>query len=70
VGLVDWLRSRGVDDVDVVGIATDYCVRATAMDAIAGGFATRVLVDLTAGVAADSTATALADMRRVGVELI
>jgi len=70
VSLADWLRSRGVDDVDVVGIATDYCVRATAMDAVASGFATRVLVGLTAGVAADSTATALTDMRDVGVELI
>jgi nicotinamidase/pyrazinamidase len=70
VELADWLRSRGVDEVDVVGIATDYCVRATAMDAIAAGFTTRVLVDLTAGVAADSTATALADMCRAGVELI
>jgi nicotinamidase/pyrazinamidase len=70
VGLADWLRSRRVDDVDVVGIATDYCVRATAMDAIAAGFTTRVLVGLTAGVAADSTATALTDMRDVGVELI
>lgn len=70
VGLADWLRSRGVDDVDVVGIATDYCVRATAMDAVAAGFATRVRVGLTAGVAADSTATALADLRGAGVELI
>src|SRR5690349_15387662 len=31
--LADWLRERGVDEVDVVGIATDYCVRATAADA-------------------------------------
>jgi nicotinamidase/pyrazinamidase len=56
--------------VDVVGIATDYCVRATAMDAVAAGFATRVRVGLTAGVAADSTASALADLRGAGVELI
>jgi len=70
VGLADWLRSRGVEDVDVVGIATDYCVRATAMDAVASGFTTRVLVGLTAGVAADSTASALEDMRGAGVDLI
>jgi len=70
VGLADWLRERGIDEVDVVGIATDYCVRATAMDAVAAGFTTRVLVDLTAGVAADSTVMALADMRGAGVELI
>ena len=49
--LADWLRSRGVDEVDVVGIATDYCVRDTAADAVRAGFTTRVLLDLTAGVA-------------------
>ncbi|MCW2687975.1 MAG: pncA [Mycobacterium sp.] len=68
--LVDWLRARGVDEVDVVGIATDYCVLATAADAARAGFATRVLVDLTAGVAPDSTAKALDDLREAGVELV
>lgn len=52
--LVDFLRDRGVTDVDVCGIATDYCVRATALDAAREGFATTVLVDLTAAVHADS----------------
>jgi len=70
VRLADWLRSRGVDEVDVVGIATDYCVRATALDAVEAGFATRVLVDLTAGVSDESTAEALAEMRSRGVELV
>jgi nicotinamidase/pyrazinamidase len=51
VGLADWLRERGVTEVDVVGIATDHCVRATALDAAKAGFATTVLLDLTAGVA-------------------
>jgi len=69
VGLTDWLRARGVDAVDVVGVATDYCVRATALDAVRAGFATRVLMDLTAGVAAESSLAALDDMRRCGVEL-
>lgn len=70
VGLAQWLQARGVDEVDVVGIATDYCVKATALDAAAAGFTTRVLVDLTAGVSADSSAAALEDMREAGVELI
>jgi nicotinamidase/pyrazinamidase len=70
VRLADWLRARGVDEVDVVGIATDYCVRATAEDAARAGFTTRVLVDLTAGVAAESTTSALAEMARAGVELV
>jgi nicotinamidase/pyrazinamidase len=67
--LGDWLRERGVEAVDVVGIATDHCVRATALDAASAGFATRVLLDLTAGVAATTTATALSRMREAGVEL-
>lgn len=68
--LTDWLRARGVDDVDIAGIATDYCVRQTAADATRAGFKTRVLVDLTAGVAPGSTAEALDEMRGRGVELV
>jgi nicotinamidase/pyrazinamidase len=67
--LADWLRARGVDEVDVVGIATDYCVHATAADAARAGFATRVLLGLTAGVAPESTATAIEDLRAADVEL-
>lgn len=67
--LADWLRARDVDEVDVVGIATDYCVRATAADAARAGFSTRVLLDLTAGVAPDSTALAIEDLRAANVEL-
>ena len=70
VGLAEWLRARGVDEVDIAGIATDYCVRATAEDAVDAGFATRVLVSLTAGVAPDSSAAALDEMRDCGVELV
>ena len=47
--LADWLRQHDVDQVDVVGIATDHCVRRTAEDAARQGLATRVLVDLTRG---------------------
>jgi nicotinamidase/pyrazinamidase len=64
-----WLRERGVDELDVVGIATDYCVRATALDAAAQGFATRVVLGLTAGVDPVTTAEALEQMRAAGVEL-
>jgi nicotinamidase/pyrazinamidase len=67
--LADWLRAHDVDEVDVVGIATDYCVHATAADAVRAGFATRVLLDLTAGVAAASTARAIEDMRSADVQL-
>jgi nicotinamidase/pyrazinamidase len=67
--LADWLRQRGVDEVDVVGIATDYCVQATAADAAKAGFSTRVLLDLTAGVAPESTAKAVENLRTAGVEV-
>ncbi|HET9657624.1 MAG TPA: isochorismatase family protein [Kineosporiaceae bacterium] len=70
VALAEWLRDRGVDEVDVVGIATDHCVRATALDALAEGFATRVLLDLTAGVSPQTTATALEALRDAGAELV
>ncbi|MFB6709457.1 isochorismatase family protein [Streptomyces sp. NPDC056333] len=69
LGLAQWLRDRGVTEVDVVGIATDHCVRATALDAVREGFATHVLLDLTAGVAAATTGRALEELRGAGVEL-
>jgi nicotinamidase/pyrazinamidase len=68
--LLDWLRRRGVDEVDVVGIATDHCVRHTARDAARAGLATRVLLGLTAAVAPESAGEALAEMRAAGVELV
>ncbi len=70
VGLAAWLRERGVEAVDVVGIATDHCVRATALDAVAAGLRTRVLLELTAGVAAATTAAALEALAAAGVELV
>ncbi|HET9898404.1 MAG TPA: isochorismatase family protein [Streptosporangiaceae bacterium] len=68
--LADWLTARGVTAVDIAGIATDYCVRATAADAARLGFAVRVLIDLTAGVGADTTAEAVQEMLAGGAELI
>ena len=68
--LLNWLRGRGVDEVDVVGLTTDYCVHATAADAAKSGLSTRVLVDLTAGVSPESTSTALDDLRSAGVEVV
>jgi nicotinamidase/pyrazinamidase len=64
-----WLVEHGIDAVDVVGIATDHCVRATALDAVAQGFDTRVLLDLTAGVAPETTQAALNALRSSGVTL-
>lgn len=68
--LTEWLRAQGVDTVDVVGIATDHCVRATALDAAGAGFATTVRLDLTAGVAKATVDTALVELRGAGVTLL
>jgi nicotinamidase/pyrazinamidase len=70
IGLAAWLRIRDVDAVDVVGIATDYCVRATALDAVREGFVTTVLLDLTAGVSAVTTQRALEELRAAGAILV
>jgi nicotinamidase/pyrazinamidase len=67
--LADWLRDHRVDAVDVCGIATDHCVRATALDASREGFTTTVLADLTVGVSPESSQRALGQMRAAGVEI-
>lgn len=69
IALAAWLRLHDVDAVDVAGVATDHCVRATALDAAAEGFGTTVLLDLTAGVAEETTDRALAQLREAGVQL-
>ncbi|TWS18554.1 isochorismatase family protein [Tsukamurella asaccharolytica] len=65
--LAEWLAAHHVASVDVVGIATDYCVRATALDALATGLTVRVLAGYTAGVAAESTRAALAEFAAAGI---
>jgi nicotinamidase/pyrazinamidase len=68
--LLSWLRTHEVDEVDVCGIATDHCVRATALDAASNGLATRVLTELCAGVAAETTEAALTELRGAGVVVV
>ncbi|MEU7428125.1 isochorismatase family protein [Streptomyces sp. NPDC040750] len=70
VMLVDWLRAQQVTEVDVVGLATDLCVRATVLDAMSAGFRAHVLLSLTAGMTPQSTARALAEMRQAGAVLV
>ena len=70
VGLSDWLKSHEVTDLDLCGIATDYCVRATALDALAEGFNVRVLADLCAGIAEDTSRGALEEMRQAGATVV
>jgi nicotinamidase/pyrazinamidase len=68
--LADWLSQHNVDQVDVVGIATDHCVRRTAEDASRAGLATRVLLGLTAGVGEESTAAAIKALQAAGVAIV
>jgi len=67
--LPETLNRLGVTDIDVVGIATDYCVLASALDARTAGRGVRVLTDLVAGVAPESSAAALQRLSAAGVEL-
>lgn len=64
------LTSAGVLSADVVGIATDHCVRASALDAIAHGVQVRILTDLVAGVAPDASDAALVELAHAGAELV
>jgi len=64
------LEHYDVTEVDVVGIAADYCVRASALDAVTAGLKTRVLVGLVAGVATESSAAALTELADAGVEVV
>jgi len=68
IGLDDWLQSHDVEDVVVVGIATDYCVMATALDAVQAGYSVTVLRSLTAGIAEDLE-DAVAEMELGGVDV-
>jgi nicotinamidase/pyrazinamidase len=68
--VAELLTQRGILAVDIAGIATDYCVRASALDAIEHGRHVRVLSDLVAGVAADSSEAALAELAHAGAEIV
>ena len=69
VRLADWLRAKKVEQVDICGIATDYCVRYTALDARKHGFDVRVISGLCAGVAPESSEQALTELKSAGVTI-
>jgi len=68
--VVEVLDELGIDEVDVVGIATDYCVRASALDALGSGRRVTVLTDYIAGVAPDSSAAALVELEASGAKVV
>jgi len=65
--LTDWLSARGVSQVDICGLATDYCVKQTALDAVGRGFVTRVLIDLTAAVTPSGAGEVITELEGAGV---
>lgn len=69
VTLDDWLRENDVEDLVIVGIATDHCVRATALDAINAGYNTTVLRELVIGVDENASEEALEELEDAGVEV-
>ena len=70
-GLGDYLKERGVTDVTIAGLATDYCVKFTALDAVMLGFKTSVVVDACRGVEVSEgdTERAIEEMRAAGVKI-
>ncbi|SER85112.1 isochorismatase family protein [Corynebacterium cystitidis] len=68
-GLATWLRERGVDTLDICGIATDHCVRATALDALNAGFNVRILSGMCAAVNGERGDAALHELHAAGAEL-
>ncbi len=70
IGLAAWLQAHDIDEVDICGIATDYCVLQSGLDALKAGFTTRVLTNFIAGVAPETSRAALEELRAAGVELL
>jgi nicotinamidase/pyrazinamidase len=68
--LHEWLQARNVDTLEIGGLATDHCVRATALDAVRHGYRCVVRTDLIAGVSPDTTAASLIEMAAAGVTLV
>jgi len=68
--LADVLKANGITRLDIVGIATDHCVRASALDALGEGVEVRVLSDYVAGVAPESSVAAVKEMAEAGVEIV
>lgn len=64
------LKKKGIQEVIVYGIATDYCVKATAIDALEAGFKVTVIEGLSKGVAPETTAKALTEMESKGITIL
>ncbi|WP_245569315.1 isochorismatase family protein [Desulfotignum balticum] len=69
-GLDALLKTHGITDLIMFGLTTDYCARATAMDARSLGYGVRLIRNLCRGVAPDTTGTAIEKMADVGVVMV
>ncbi|KAA3661176.1 MAG: bifunctional nicotinamidase/pyrazinamidase, partial [Calditrichaeota bacterium] len=71
-GLADYLQQKGVTEVFITGLATDYCVKFTALDAIDLGFKTNVFIDACRGVelAPGDVEKAIREMKEKGVQIL
>jgi len=71
-GLGDWLKARKVTEVYILGLATDYCVKYTALDALSLGFRTKLVLDGCRGVnlKPGDVERAIAEMSRAGIEIV
>ncbi|MEO6627906.1 MAG: isochorismatase family protein, partial [Aquihabitans sp.] len=70
LALADWLRARAIDGVELCGIATEHCVRATAASALAEGFRVRVVADLCVGLDPAAIDAAIEQLRNDGAEIV
>lgn len=71
-GLADYLKAKGISQVYIVGLATDYCVKFTALDAVGLGFATYLIEDAVKGVdlKPGDVASAIEEMKKAGVVIV
>lgn len=70
VGMADWLRNNEIEAIDVCGIATDHCVRATALDGLKNGFEVRLLTGMCAAVDNARGDAAFDEVHKAGAELL
>jgi len=69
-GLSDYLKNKNIKKIDFVGLATDYCLKYTALDSVSEGFETRVIYDCIKGIDKKGCELALKELKSKGVELI
>ena len=67
-GLAERLKELGIERLGISGIATEYCVRATALDGIHAGFETMVLTDMIRAVQASETPRVLEELSKAGAK--